>query len=702
MKKTPRTPKFRGICIFILSLMPLLLLTACPNPTDRPADGIDPENILEIPPLGTGFTYEGQEIIWSVQPHPRILARPEGISELRSNPDNELRITLLGAADMFRQAAMNDPAFFEASAPLTWAWGYVITGDESYLDLVRGTIPALLQFPTMVKAPEGANIPFLYQAMALGGVYDLLYNDLTEEEKAQIEKVLIETVFQTLAYKVTEYDSDINFWANDPHANYYVTFHSTAGLVAIVLAGVHPDAEKLAEHCLLRIMDSMDVFADDNGWREGLTYLDFCWGQFACYFFLALERNSETAPFMHPWFAKSIPWTLWGELPDRATIACFGDNEPENYSVSSWLYRVGAIVDDDRYRNEARAAEVPLSETGAPDEMRHLALDLPIFDAMCLGREPDYRPGLILETYRAETTHFYAPGLEWGFIRTAPEAAMRVYEDDFYCAFKSGVSGYDHNHLDQGSMILAAYGEVLLSDPGRGGPDVIRQDPYLNCLFEAGLGHNTLIVGDGCYTDLRLFPDNPEYFSKPGSVSSVVETEDFIQFTTNNSGLYPTGNLGDFRRTFLYIKPGIIDGADLGALVIADRVVFSEPVEHSFLFHTPGEVELIETGTARLLNGGARLDYYGFCTMPTVDKSERQETTWDIRDSSCYYRSTDGPQPASDWIHVLVPARLDSPGTPAPEFEMFSLGTMVLWEDYEVTLMLKPVEGWVILDIPME
>ena len=675
-------------------LIACLLISGCP-PREDPS-GPSPENLLEIPPLDTDFIYEGESLNWYLAPHPRILARPDGIEFLRNNPDDELASELVQSAQLFMNQAMSDENFFEPTAPLVWAWAYLLTDDENYLNLVRGTIEPLLNFPPMVKVPEGANIPFLYQASALGGIYDLLYDSLTDEERGRIETVLREKVFHTLAYKVTEYDTVVNFWALDPDANYYVTFHSTAGLVAIVLAGIEPDAEALAEHCWMRIQESMQAMEEENGWREGLTYLDFCWGQFACYFLLALERNTDLKPYDKPWFPISAEWASWGTLPDHSTIACFGDNEPENYSAGSYMYRVGVLIDDPVAHAESEAAGIAIADSDAPDEMTHLAYDLPVFKAMCVGREPN-DPISLRTAESTELTRKFE-GIEWAFFRTPPDG-MQGGDDDFYCAFKSGTAGQDHNHLDQGSMILAAYSEIMLSDPGRGGPDIIRQDPYLNCLFEAGLGHNTLIVGDGCYEDLRLFPDNPDYFSGKGYVSELQEGDGYVQYVTNNSWLYPTESLTDFRRTFIYVLPGVISDADAGALVLVDRVAFLEPKEHSFLFHTPGEVEMEETGVARLINGDARLEYYGFCTVPTFDRTEYQDTTWEIRNSNCYYRSTESAEASSDWVHVLIPSRADATPSPRPEINLLSWGIKVAWEDYELIIMLKSGEGWVVAEL---
>jgi hypothetical protein len=375
---------------------------------------------------------------------------------------------------------------------------------------------------------------------------------------------------------------------------------------------------------------------------------------------------------------------MWGALPDRATIADFGDNEPENYSVGSYLGRVGAVTGSAYYWQEsvATAKIVPS------------AVDLPVFEAIPEFTNRDDEFNRI-----GNGTCRRFDGIEWGVIRTGLDGKGWTDENDFYCAFKSGVAGYDHNHLDQGSMILAAYSEILLSDPGRGGPDIIRQDPRINCLFEAGLGHNTLIVGDGCYMDLGLFPDNPKYYARPGKITSNAETDKYVQFTTDNSGLYPTEPLTTFRRTFLYIKPGVIQGDELGSLVVCDRILFSQAVMHSLLFHTPGKVESEQAGHARLINGGARLDYVGYCTVPSTDKVERQQSPMSQRDSSCYYRSTATAGLGSDWIHVLTPARSDGPDTSAPEFKPFTFGVDVVWKDYQVRLTVDPERGWVAGDI---
>jgi len=485
--------------------------------------------------------------------------------------------------------------------------------------------------------------------------------------------VLTDTVFHTLAYKVTEYDDDINFWAMDEDTNYYVTFHSTAGMIAINLMGIEPDAQKLAEHCAERIYRSMDAFAEENGWREGLTYLDFCWGQSACYFLLALERNTDLKPYDHPWFKASVEWALWGSTPDRQTIACFGDNEPENYSVGSYLARVNALTELNYLLND------------------EIVSDVTFFQAACIDRKLT-DPGFDVDEFDRKKS-LYIPGLEWGFARSP-----LTDENDFYLALKSGVSGYDHNHLDQGSFILAAFSEILISDPGRGGPDVIRKDPYTNCLYEAGLGHNTLIVGDGCYMDLELFPDNPKYFAEPGKITSYEDNGKYVLFTTDNSGLYPTEPLLKFYRTFIYFRPGEFGDDELGKLVIADHVEFSEPIEHSILFHFPGEVELSDTGHARLLNKDARLDYSGFCSVQTVDKTERQESDMQERDSTCYYRSTDGAKKLSDWFHVLIPVRKDAPDTSRPAFASGGGRIVIILDGNELLLVPDEKLGWIVSD----
>jgi hypothetical protein len=686
-----KTPARNSIYLVSILLLTVLVLGCPGNPgvsgPGKPVNGKS-NNVLPIPPLGTAFDYtlSYASIEWAVQDHPRILARQEGIDTLKTQTGPGLAEDLIKSAMEQNKAIEADPKYREPLGPVACAWGFLLTGNAKYLDTVRKCIPWLTEFPPIEKSPESANFSFIQQAYALGAVYDLLYQSFTPDERAQIEKALREKVFHVLAYKVTNLDHNINFWADDPDSNYYLVWHATAGLVAVDLIGVEPDAQKLASLCWERVKRSMDVFHEEKGWREGLTYLDFCWGQSACYFLLAAERNAGLRPFDFPWFADSVAWAWWGALPNRATIADFGDNEPENYSVGSYFERVSALTGDSLYMNEAVAAS----------RKNNLAIDLPVFRAACLARTgngPMYN-----ESIGNGSLYKSFPGIEWAMIRTGSDAKGPKDDNDFYCAFKSGIAGYDHNHLDQGSLILGAYSEVLLSDPGRGGPDVIRRDPVINCLFEAGLGHNTMIVGDGCYMDLQLFPDNPKYFAKPGKITSQEETPETIIFTTDNSGLYPTEPLNTFRRTFMYVKPGVIKGAPLGALIIADRLLFYSPVKHSILFHTPGEVVNPSTGRATFTSGAARLEYYGTCYGPSVDKVERQKTTMDVRDSTCYFRSTDAESRGSDWIHVLIPAPVDGPAMPEPKFGEAGFGMKISWDSYNVTLMIDPNLGWKPMD----
>lgn len=668
-----------------------LLLVGCPKAPQQNGQPPVGQNLLPIPPLGTEFEYVSNPLEWDLQPHPRIMSRPES----NDNFDSELRQEIMEVADMELEVAQTggqpDPA-----AIVAWSLAFLLTDDAKYLDAVKMSLPQLTQFQKLVRYPEGANISFLQQAYILGAVYDLLYDKFSDEDRTMIETALRDTVFHTLAYKVTEYDTDINFWAMDEDTNYYVTFHSTAGMVAILLMDIVPEAKSLAEHSAERLYRSMDAFDAENGWREGLTYLDFCWGQSACYFLLALERNTSLEPYEHPWFEDSIKWAQWGSLPDGQQIACFGDNEPENYSVGSYMERVNALTDFSSYLSSDTYKYV--HKLKSPPEM---VSDIPFFKAAVYGRKGtvvglDSPSSDFLESQ-------YIEGLEWGFIMPEPwwqiiEPSDGDYpiEDLFYLALKSGVAGYDHNHLDQGSFILAAYSEVLISDPGRGGPDVIRRDPYVNCLYEAGLGHNTLIVGDGCYEDLELFPDNPKYFAEPGKITSYKDEEHFVQFTTNNSGLYPTEPLTDYRRSFIYLKPGEVDYAENGVLIIADNVAFSEPAEHSLLFHCPGTVDMVEAGRAVMMNNGARLDYTGASDIESIDRIERQESDIHERDSTCFFRTTFAPVESSQWIHVLVPARADEENISFAEISLGELSARIEINGTSVTLMNDDELGWII------
>lgn len=673
------------ICILIVVIIIAVFVSGITNKNLRGRE------FLPIPPLGTQFDFssDGEEINWSVGPHPRMLATPGIIETLAADKDSRITQDLISAARQQKALMETNPGYREAVGPIVCAWGYLLTGNQDFLDVVKKALKWLTVFPPVVKSPEGANFPFIQQAFSLGAVYDLLYDKLSDNEREKIEKVLRETVYHTLAYKVTTTDKEINFWANDPYSSYYVVFHATAGLIAVNLFDIEPDAPKLAALCWHRINKSLDVFHQGQGWREGLTYLDSCWGQSALYFFLALERNSDLKPFEMPWFMDSIKWAVWGALPDRATIACFGDNEPENYSVGSYLARVAALTGDMKYLHESQ-------ETA---KYVDLALDLPIFQAACADRPP-LEEASFNKLHASYGIYRIFKDIEWGIIRSGPDGTRWKDENDFYCAFKSGIAGYHHNHLDQGHFILGAFSEVLLSDPGRGGHDLIRRNPYINCLFEAGLGHNTLIVDDGCYEDLNLFPDNPDYFSRPGTITWHEETHDRLQFTTDNSGLYPKEPLNKFQRTFIYIKPGIIREAELGALLIIDRIAFDLPKSHSILFHTPGEVKISGPAQAEFVNGSARLDYYGFCSIESIDKVEKQTTGMPIRDSVCLFRSTKNESTGSDWIHVLIPARVEAPPSPEPEFRRFMFGVIVAWENYELTLLVDPRLGWVAKELP--
>jgi hypothetical protein len=147
-----------------------------------------------------------------------------------------------------------------------------------------------------------------------------------------------------------------------------------------------------------------------------------------------------------------------------------------------------------------------------------------------------------------------------------------------YFACKSWIGGYGHNHLDQGSVIVAAYGEWFLFDKGVGGDMSTRwADPKVNNYFEAPIGHNTLVVGDGIYEDLGVWPDNPKYFAKPGKILDYRESDNgrTITFAADASGLFATEPVELFRRyVCVRIDP---DGTSDNSIFIVDDIRLSEP-----------------------------------------------------------------------------------------------------------------------------
>ncbi len=134
---------------------------------------------------------------------------------------------------------------------------------------------------------------------------------------------------------------------------------------------------------------------------------------------------------------------------------------------------------------------------------------------------------------------------------------------------------FNHEHHDQGTFQVAAFGEKLISEAGYAD---YYTDPHYPTYFMQAPGHNTILIDD-------------DAFSQPGEAGRYWKAlAHYPRFTAHllsprvdylSADVAPAyaGRLERFQRQFIFLKPNI--------LIVQDHVQSAEPHRFEWLLHIP-------------------------------------------------------------------------------------------------------------------
>lgn len=146
--------------------------------------------------------------------------------------------------------------------------------------------------------------------------------------------------------------------------------------------------------------------------------------------------------------------------------------------------------------------------------------------------------------------------------------------EDAILLFRAGPN-FNHNHADQGSFLLRALGENLIAE---GGYADYYKDPYYDSYFKQAAAHNTVLV-DGSpasqnIADTLAFPALQEY----PRITNVVMSVNIDAVDSELQQVY-RGRLRRFVRRIVFIKPDYV--------VVYDELVPDGPAAFDWLLHFP-------------------------------------------------------------------------------------------------------------------
>jgi hypothetical protein len=380
----------------------------------------------------------------------------------------------------------------------------------------------------------------LAAAVALG--YDLLYDQLTAEQRQVIRTVLIE---RSILPTWREYVVDNRVMA---HTSNWIA-HTVGGALIAAAAiegdttpGEQAQIEPAVQGLLLKIESHMAAsFLPDGSYGEGISYQEFDLETLGPMLH-ALERGFG----IDYWTRCNVLGSLAYPLATLATPASesldMGDTHPPaGHGIAGIAYRSkDPVVRWYAARFEPRTIE-----------------DFIFFDD---GIAPTQPP---------------SPGS-----RFFPDKGNVVFRsgwerDDALLLFRAGPT-FNHHHADQGAFLFRAFGETLATEAGWSD---YYKDPYYASFFTQAAGHNTVLVdGD---PESQSIADTAQFSALAAypRITDVLLSDTYDAVTSDLAAVYK-GRLSHYTRKLVFMKPDYL-------LVHDDLKASGQPARFDWLLHVP-------------------------------------------------------------------------------------------------------------------
>jgi len=581
-------------------------------------------------------------VLDGVPAHPRVLLTTQRLEQLRSQSYGNELLTLVHrkAAELRGKLAYNPDAGQNIAllSPVTYitniydyfdlidkysqaaafnALDFRLSGDSQALEAARRALRIMAQWPTWTPPWFPAHGIRTYygvggatEELALG--YDLIADQLTKEEKLQIADALWrKSILPTL--------DDYFFWDRIPIGASNHEPQNLGGAIdaCIALYGDVPNWEERFGPALAELIVSYEhclegLFPGDGSEAEPAGYQSFAmegmsWGMAALHSVGIRPRDADR-------MFQSFWWLRYAQVkPDL--VLDTGDFHGGLGSLPGYAW--GAENADDpalRAFYESATGHTLMSQ----------------FCPGCAGRAREEMPSLLDLTC---CTRPPVPVPEPPPSRIFPlrgSAVLRSgwHPDDTVISLRLG-PWFNHEHHDQGSFQVAAWGEELIDEAGYS--DYYR-DAYYPTYFTQTTGHNTIVVDGDAFSqedyDGRYWPS----FQRFPKFERHLFSSGLDYLSGDLAPAYrDAGELDQFTREYLFVKPDI--------LIVHDRLRASSAHRFTWLLHVPAGAQtridttgaLIRTkaGLAALTAGGEIIRWTlqqvpyptNFCSRVDMDRT---------------------------------------------------------------------------------
>jgi hypothetical protein len=406
-----------------------------------------------------------------------LLFSEEDLPRIRANAENPI------FEDFWKGLA--DADVEEDENFLREAFVYLLTGDEARGQAARKYALEIARedFWHLFQDADGTPIGFLRTAAKthrLSLTYDWLYELFSESERSEIRDAIANKGCQPLynALYGMKHPESVIEWTFNPEGafadrvmdlsrwpeilgknNFRAVINGGLAMGTIILEETDERAGSWKEILLESIPAFNALFKDDGSYDEAVTYVNYAL-KYQANAMEAVQRAWGIDFFDTANFTGMTDYVLAMYLPshtDRHGSVSFGDAGPSLQSFAAfWI---------------ARHARDGLSQYLGLNFAEHYWTSLLYFDPGIRPVSPPDGPTLV------------ELDLDWIIARTGYEV------DDLVAAMRSG-GPMNHEHADRNSLLLKAYGEILLSDPGR----VTYDNTSREWVLRTSKGHNMILI----------------------------------------------------------------------------------------------------------------------------------------------------------------------------------------------------------------
>lgn len=361
---------------------------------------------------------------------------------------------------------------------------YTMTKDAKYLDKAKQLMFSIANWdkwndPQDPSGPASLDCAYLTTGMSLA--YDMLYNELTADERAMISKAIKEKGIDALYASATD-PSKIGYYDGTGSIDNITLVQSSAmGIASLAVADTYETTKSLNRAREIIESAYRNGCDSDGGWAESFIYGDLTIIN-SLPFHDADKRVTGYNAMGSGYLSKIIDFVIYNQFPGGVYYSNISDNAEYSYQYKKILeYYAKNGLDD----NAAWALQKLGSLKYSSDMLSFL-----------------YNPG--------NTAEIKAPTKDLG----------KLFSDMGWASFKTGWNNDDtmailkssekitHTHADQNTIELVRGTSQLLCDPGYGSWSSTGRFNFSN----GTKGHNTMLIDGQNQSDFILHRGQIESF----------------------------------------------------------------------------------------------------------------------------------------------------------------------------------------------